>query len=293
MRFTVFTPTFNRKDLLPRLYQSLKKQTFRDFEWVIVDDGSTDGTNELIDQYIGENNGFPIVYKWTENGGKPKAVNSGVTMARGEMFIILDSDDYLTEKALETIDQAEKTLTPDEKKSFAGVCGLKGYENGEAIGKSFENGEYFDCTNLERIKNRILGDKCEAVYTEVMKKYPLPIFEGEKFITESVIFDRMAHDGLKMRYFNTVTMICEYRADGLSEQGKRLFVNNPKGYGLFLHECAKFGRHNLKQRIRSFASYVNTYKESLSDKQIAENLKTSVVKVKLVRYCLNIFRKGK
>lgn len=293
MRFTVFTPTYNRSHLLPRLYESLKRQTFTDFEWVIVDDGSSDGTEELVSGYIDEKNGFPIIYKHTENGGKPKAVNLGVTLARGELFIILDSDDYLTDDSLEIIDRMEKTIPQEEKAKFAGVCGLKGYESGDVIGKSFEGCGFLDCTNLERIKNGILGDKSEALYTEVMKKYPFPIFEGEKFITESIILDRMAHDGLKMRYFNQVTMICEYRADGLSEQGKRLFVNNPRGYGLFLHECGKFGRHGIKQRIRSFASYVNTYKKSLSDAEIAENLKTSVLKVRLVKICLKILGKGK
>lgn len=293
MRFTVFTPTYNRASLLPRLYESLKRQSFTDFEWVIVDDGSSDGTEELVSGYIDEKYGFPIIYKHTENGGKPKAVNLGVTLARGELFIILDSDDYLTDDSLEIIDCMEKTIPQEEKARFAGVCGLKGYESGDVIGKSFSNGEYLDCTNLERIKNSILGDKSEALYTEVMKRYPFPIFEGEKFITESIILDRMAHDGLKTRYFNRVTMICEYRADGLSEQGKRLFVNNPRGYGLFLHECGKFGRHGFKERIRSFASYVNTYKGVMDDKEIARNIKSSVFKVKLVKICLNIFRKGK
>ncbi len=293
MRFTVFTPTYNRKDLLVRLYESLKRQTFTDFEWVIVDDGSSDGTEELISGYISENNRFPIIYKWIENGGKPRAVNFGATLARGDLFIILDSDDYLTDSALEITDRYEKTIPQEQKHTYAGVCGLKGYESGDAIGKSFTSGQYLDCTNLERIKNGILGDKSEAIYTDVIRRYPLPIFEGEKFITESVILDRMAHNGLKFRYFNEITMICEYRADGLSDQGKRLFVSNPKGYGLYLYECGKFRRHGFKQRLRSYASYVNTYRGSLTDKEIAENLKSSVLKVKLVRFCLKILRKGK
>lgn len=293
MRFTVFTPTYNRAHLLPRLYESLKRQTFNNFEWVIVDDGSNDGTEALISGYIRENNSFPIIYERVENGGKPKAVNLGVTLSGGEMFVILDSDDRLTDDSLEITDRVEKTIPQEKKREFAGVCGLKGYESGDTIGKSFEGGKYLDCTNLERIKNGILGDKSEAFYTDVIKSYPFPIFEGEKFITESVILDRMAHDGLKFRYFNSVTMICEYRSDGLSEQGKALFVNNPRGYGLYLNECGKFGRHGAKERIRSFASYVNTYRDTASDKAIAENLGSSVFKVRLVKICLNILRKGK
>lgn len=289
MRFTVFTPAYNRAALIPRLYESLKGQTFRDFEWVVVDDGSSDNTKELIESYIAEKPFFPIVFKSIENGGKPNAVNIGVTLASGELFVTLDSDDYFTSDALALLDEAEKTIPENEKSSFSGVAGLKGYQDGRMIGLTFD-GETLDCTNLERIKNRVLGDKAEALYTAVMKKYPFPIFEGEKFITESVVLDRMAHDGLKVRYFNKIVMICEYRSDGLSERGKELFTSNPRGYGLYLYEAALFGRNGFKTKWRTYASYINTYKGKMSAKEIAKILHIGIIKVSLISLMLVFYR---
>ncbi len=289
MRFTVFTPTYNRAALLPRLYESLKKQTYRDFEWVVVDDGSTDGTEALIESCIAENPSFPIVFKRIQNGGKPNAVNIGVTLASGEMFVTLDSDDYFTPEALALLDEAERSIPESEKCSFAGIGGLKVYENGSMIGQTFE-GETLDCTNLERIEKRVLGDKAEALYTAVMKKYPFPIFEGEKFITESVVFDRMAHDGLKVRYFNKSIMVCEYREDGLSERGKELFTSNPKGYGLYLYEAALYGRHGFKTKWRTYTSYIYTYKGKMSAKELAKILHVSTVTVKMISLLLAFYR---
>ena len=121
MRFTVFTPAYNRAALIPRLYESLKGQTFRDFEWVVVDDGSSDNTKELIESYIAEKPFFPIIFKSIENGGKPNAVNIGVTLASGELFVTLDSDDYFTSDALALLDETEKTIPENEKSSFFGA----------------------------------------------------------------------------------------------------------------------------------------------------------------------------
>lgn len=289
MRFTVFTPAYNRAALIPRLYESLKGQTFRDFEWIVVDDGSSDNTEELIESYITEKPFFPIVFRRIENGGKPNAVNIGVTLASGEIFVSLDSDDYFTSDALELLDEAERSIPENEKRSFAGIGGLKAYENGNMIGQTFD-GETLDCTNLQRIEKRVLGDKAEAVYTAVMKKYPFPIFEGEKFITESVVFDRMAHDGLKVRYFNKTVMICEYRSDGLSERGKELFTSNPKGYGLYLYEAALFGRHGFKTKWRTYASYIYTYKGKMSAREISKILHIGRITVSLISLMLVFYR---
>lgn len=289
MRITVFTPVYNRASLLPRLIESLKGQTFKDFEWVVVDDGSTDGTEELLRGFIEAGTPFPVVFKRIENGGKPNAVNLGVTLASGELFVTLDSDDYFTPDALESIDRAERSIPTSETSSYAGVCGLKGYADGRRIGQTFE-GEYLDCTNLERIKNRILGDKSEAIYTRVMKEYPFPIFEGEKFITESIVLDRMAVNGLKFRYFNTVTMICEYRNDGLSSEGKGLFLKNPRGYGLYLYECGKNGRHGVGQKWRTYASYINDMNGTLGPNTVAEILHISPLTVKAAALALRIYR---
>ena len=105
MRITVFTPTYNRGYIIENLYHSLQKQTFQDFEWIVIDDGSTDDTASQFEKYKLEENFFPIIYERVENGGKHRAINLGMKKARGDLFFIVDSDDYLTETALEKINE--------------------------------------------------------------------------------------------------------------------------------------------------------------------------------------------
>ena len=102
-KITLFTPTYNRAYIIDNLYQSIKRQTFRDFEWIIFDDGSNDNTEELINKWILDNNDFPIVYLKGKNGGKCRATNRALEIARGEIFFTIDSDDYLTDDACEKI----------------------------------------------------------------------------------------------------------------------------------------------------------------------------------------------
>ena len=131
MKFTVFTPTFNRKELLGKLYTSLQNQTYRDFEWLIVDDGSTDGTEDRVKEFINEKK-LDIRYFHTENGGKQRAYNFGVEKAEGELFICLDSDDEYVETGLETILKYwEKYEKNDE---IAGMGYLSIYPDGKGNG---------------------------------------------------------------------------------------------------------------------------------------------------------------
>ena len=158
MRFTVFTPTYNRGKLLQALYESLLQQTFKDFEWVIVDDGSVDDTEEIVSRMQKAGNFFPIIYKKVPNSGKHRAWNQGIDLASGDLFFGCDSDDYLTDDALEITDRIEKAIPSEEKKHYAGVCGLKGYKDSQIVGKTFDKADYMDMTHLERIKNNVIGD---------------------------------------------------------------------------------------------------------------------------------------
>ncbi len=204
MRITVFTPTFNRAYIIEKLYQSLKKQTFRDFEWIVINDGSIDNTNELFKEIMIDSHDFSIRYFSVPNGGKHRAINLGVNLAQGELFFIVDSDDYLTDNALEIIDNIEKGIPQAKKNEFAGICGLRGYDEKNYIGTTFEkeNQDTLDITVLEREKYNISGDKSEVFYTSILKKYPFPEFKNEKFVTECVVWDKIAHDNYKLRFFN-------------------------------------------------------------------------------------------
>lgn len=273
MRFTVFTPTYNRGHLLGQLFESLQKQSFKDFEWVIVDDGSTDDTENVVIEMQKSTPFFPIVYKKVHNGGKHKAWNIGVELARGELFFGCDSDDYLTDQALNIVDSIEKTIPNHLKYTFAGVCGLKGYANDSIVGETYNSSEYRDLTHLERMENNIIGDKSEVLYTDVWKKYKYYEFQGERFLTEATSLNRMAADGLKIRYFNTIIKTITYLPDGLTANSLELFVKNPKGWGVYLHQQIIYGQlRGIKKYYKLWQYYDACLVQGLVMDEIAENL---------------------
>ncbi len=206
---TILTPAYNRAYTLHKAYESLCRQTSFDFEWVVVDDGSTDNTEDLMLAWKEKTAAFPITYVKQENGGKHRAVNRGVELAKGDYILILDSDDYLTDDAVETISKWTQEIAHLE--GFAGVSGLKdGANNGHMTA------DYVDAKNTERSKFGLQGDKAEVYKTEMMRKYPFPEFEGEKFLRENAVWDAIALDGYKLRWYNRVIYKCEYLADGLT-----------------------------------------------------------------------------
>lgn len=272
-RITIFTPTYNRGYIIENLYKSLKKQTFNDFEWVVVDDGSTDNTKDLFEKIFKDNErNFNLIYEQTNNGGKHRAINRGLQLASGELFFIVDSDDYLTDDALELIDSMEKSIPESEKRTlFAGVCALRGYSPYEIIGTTFE-GDILDITTLERIKYGIDGDKAEVFYTDILKRYPFPEFEGEKFLTECVVWDRIASDGFKLRFFNKICYITEYLEDGLSAKYNQIMDTNPKGKGLYLYQCGLYGKLFGLKKWNEYYKYYQDYRDKFKFSEIAKNL---------------------
>ena len=271
---TVFTPTYNREDSLPRLYESLQRQTCFDFEWLIVDDGSTDQTAALVQKYLEEDNAFPIRYYRKENGGKHTAINYGVKEAQGLLFFFMDSDDLLTEQAVERLIAWERTI--EDRSQFAGVSGNKGDLSGNLLGETF-SGRQIDATNLERQALRILGDKAEAYYTEVLRQYPFPVFEGERFMPESIVFDRIGAAGLKIRWVNEVIYLVDQRQDGLVAQGNRRFANSPKGYALSTIQTMNVYQYNRKQRLLAGFYFYETVKENVSIAEAAGLLERRLV----------------
>ena len=168
---TIFTPTFNRAYILPKLYESLVDQTFRHFEWVIIDDGSTDGTRSLVDGWIREKK-LSISYLQVENGGKYRAINRGTKMARGELFFIVDSDDRLMPRSLERVWDIWQEIRDD--RSFCGLAGSLSFPDGSRIGGDFP-GHHIDCTALEfRYKYKVNGDLAEVIRTDVIRQFPFP-----------------------------------------------------------------------------------------------------------------------
>lgn len=271
---TVFTPTYNRKEYLAVLYDSLLKQSYKDFEWVIVDDGSTDNTKEYIEKILTEKK-IRIKYYYQKNSGKHVAINNGLKHAKGKVFAIVDSDDYLTEDALFKIkawfDCIEQSNT-DIK--FCGVSGQKGYSKNESVGQTFE-GDYIDAKTTERKKYNINGDKFEVFYTSVLKQNPFPVFKGEKFMPETVVWNRLSRQGYYIRWFQDIIYICDYLEDGLTKGLLKHIENSPKGYALNITEQVKYDNISFKQKMSYYSLYYLVRKEHINLKNIALELETS------------------
>lgn len=270
MKITVFTPTYNRAYIIENLYRSLQRQTCKDFEWLVVDDGSTDNTEELFSAWKKEKNDFLIRYYKKDNGGKGRAINYGVDRAEGELFFNVDSDDYLTDDAIEKICRWEATIAGDNR--FCGVVGNLGTAADFSPNMPVE-GEYRDASLLERYPEYsdrpITGEHAWAFYTVLQRKYKYPEFEGEKFITPAVPWNRMAHDGYLVRVFNDIIWIYEYQPDGLSMAGEKKNIDNPHGYGLTLKEKAEFCHYSILKKYRLYYSFCCDFDGLYSPKEIA------------------------
>ena len=265
-KITVFTPTYNRAYILENLYRSLQRQTFTDFEWLVVDDGSADHTEELVARWIAEANPFPIRYQKKENGGKCRAINLGLELARGELFFNVDSDDYLTEDALEKIALWEEALPKDQK--FCAVAGNLGTARDETPNTPFD-GPFFDGNAFDRY-GKIDGERALAFYTQVHRQYLYPDCPGETFMTEAVTWNRMAHDGYRIRFFNDIIWIYEYKEDGLTKSGYDLFLKNPQGTGIFFREKAVFLNYDLKTKLGMWYGFTCDAMDRCTDAQIAQ-----------------------
>lgn len=221
MLITVFTPTYNRAHLLGRLYESLCAQRFTDFEWLIVDDGSTDGTASLVQGFIAERR-IDIKYLSQRNGGKHRAINHGVGQAKGELFFMVDSDDYLPADSLQSI--ATEYAKCDS--SMGGVAGLDATDGGKVIGSGLAQ-EFIECNSMEiRFKHHVTGDLAEVFKTSVMREFPFPEIDGEKFCPEALVWNRIALK-YNLRYFNKVIYIAEYQDGGLTDNIVRVRRQSP------------------------------------------------------------------
>lgn len=244
---TVFTPTYNRAHTLDRLYLSLKSQSFNEFEWLIVDDGSSDDTESLIDSFIREGE-IDIRYYKTDNGGKPRAINYAVQRARGKYFIIMDSDDYLLTDALNKFANWIKEVDLDD--SFIGVGAAKGKSETEyikGIPPIVNESGFVDCTNLERNKYNLDADMVEAYKLDIFKKYPMATWPGEKFAPEQIALNEIALDGYKIRWHKEIVYICEYLEDGLTKGSFDLLKNNPMGYAMMYNHMLKYDISGIKK----------------------------------------------
>ena len=285
---TVLTPTYNRGYIISELYQSLKRQTMKNFEWIIVDDGSTDNTEQLVSDWMIEKNAFDIYYIKQQNGGKHRAWNTGVKYASGKYIFVVDSDDYLSDDAIEKANVWIKDI--DENEKYAGVGGLKvrkdGNENWLFL-KNIQNG----CIDATQIECRKLGlpiDKAEIVRTDLMKKYPLPVFENEKFISEGAFWQRLIKEGYTFRWHMDAIYFYEYLNDGLTKSNEENIKNNWKGYTYVTKLSIQ--NENIITKIGILLKYIKLAKEKkLSSKEIANGLECKILWVRFLKIASDVY----
>lgn len=282
---TIFTSIYNRKYIIEKLYNSLKVQSDHNFEWIIVDDGSTDDVFPLLEKWKKEENNFSIKLKQVQNGGKHRAINLGVQMASHEAFYIVDSDDFIPEDAISFINIHFPSIS--ENKGFAGIAGLKySYKRNACIGGSTYFEQYVDATNLEREQYGLLGDKAEVYKTSVLKKYPFPEFPNENFLTEDIVWNRIAKDGLRLRWYNKKLYYCEYLEDGLTNQGNDCFIRNPRGWARRITDAESY-KFWTRERVDSekFFFYEMMY-DNFTEDEMCEllHLDTSAYKIINTKY---------
>ncbi|MBD5487903.1 MAG: glycosyltransferase family 2 protein [Lachnospiraceae bacterium] len=222
---TIITPTYNRADRLKDLYESLKRQTVREFEWLIVDDGSTDQTRQTVQDFCTQEQ-VRVRYLHRENGGKHRALNTGISMIDTELTFIVDSDDYLPDDAVETI------LAYHEKyKGREGLCGysfLRCYPDGRVNTSYFKQDEEISTYRDVRINGDIGGDKAEVFYTRILKQFPFPEYEGERFLPEDLVWMQMSGP-YRMVHINKCIYIGEYLEGGLTRTGRAMKIYSPRG----------------------------------------------------------------
>lgn len=217
---SVFTPTYNRKDTLISVYESLKNQSLTSFEWIIIDDGSSDGTLEVVNRWM-EEKIIPIKYLYQENAGKHVAQNRALDMSEGELFLPLDSDDTVVPNCMKVLWETWESIPSDIRNGYSGVGCCCMDENSNLIGDPWPQ-DHFVSNDLEIVfKYRIKGEKWGPIRTDIMKRYKNEEVKGH-YLLESTVWFRIAK-GYKKVYINDCLRIYITRDD--SVQKKKHFVD--------------------------------------------------------------------
>ncbi len=249
MKISIITPTFNRAHLLHYAYNSLRRQDCKSFEWIIVDDGSTDNTFDICRSF--SINDFKIRYIRKENGGKHTAINVGVKEAKGDFCLILDSDDSLPYNAIRIILSYCQQINLDT--SFGGVAGYMAHHDGNVIGHGCIR-EIIDTNSIDiRYKYHLQGDMCEIFRTKVLQEFPFPEIKGERFCPEVLVWNRIAQK-YKLRYFPEVVYYRDYLDGGLTDNIIRIRMKSP------ILTCTCYAEMNkldipFRQRMKSAINY--------------------------------------
>ncbi|MCP5315573.1 MAG: glycosyltransferase family 2 protein [Chromatiaceae bacterium] len=247
--FTIFVPTYNRAYCLPRALQSVAESSCQDLEVVVVDDGSTDDTPDVVRGWQGRVP-YPLRYVHQPNGGKASAHNHALAVAEGYFFINLDSDDSLIPGALDAILAEWASVPADRQAELSGIAGLLIEEDGSISGTPYPldrvDSDYLAIHALGHIH----GDKREATRTSVLREFPYPIIPGERHVRDNLIFRRMAHR-YQTRFVNLPLVLGRREADGITANIRHFRARNPRGMRLaFLEEITLHDAYADARQLR-------------------------------------------
>lgn len=243
-KLTILTPTYNRAKYLKKLFDSLCAQTAGDFEWWVVDDGSTDDTQDIVKDFSSHSQ-FPINYIYKENGGKHTALNAAIPQISSDLTVIVDSDDALTADAVETIYRYHTKYA-----GYPGLCGyvfLKQLPDGQISGKLFSPNERI----ASYIDVRINGDdthadKAEVFYTSCLREFPFPEYPGEKFLGEDAVWFLLGRK-YSMVHINRAIYLFDYLDDGLTRNRRKHNLASPVGC---MNRATLYMEKDIKLRYR-------------------------------------------
>lgn len=249
---TIFTPAYNRAYTLHLCYESLLRQKNKDFEWLIVDDGSTDNTRELVEGWMKNNNEFNIRYVYKENGGMHTAHNTAYENIYTELNMCIDSDDFITDDA---VDKIIKFWNENKSDKYGGIIALDIFQNGEIIGTELPNKKEITYHDFYEYGGK--GDKKVIYRTDIMKKYPpYPEYKDEKFVGLCYKY-LLADQEYPLLIMNEPICVVEYLEDGSTKNIMKQFVKNPKGYIFLRKERMKYCK-TFKWKFKSCIHYVSS-----------------------------------
>ena len=248
-KLTIFTPTYNRAYILPKLYESLCKEPADSFVWLIVDDGSTDDTQKLIKRWQKERR-IEIEYHKQPNGGKMRAHNKGVQLCTTSLFLCVDSDDQIASGAIALILGAYQSIINDE--TLCGIIAKKQIVNRISSPKL----PILERSTLHNIYSAgFIGDTSLVFKTSVLKKYLFPEIAGEKFVPEAYVYDQIDQK-YELLILDEYLIRCEYQEDGYTSNMKKLYLRNPKGFALYYLQHYKFYAKNFRDKRNYMGRYI-------------------------------------
>ena len=234
MLLTIHTPAYNRAHTLTRTWESLRKQTRKDFVWIITDDGSTDDTAGVVARFQSRDDGFPIVYNPIPHGGIPRAMNAGAALCRTEWLLRLDSDDWLLPDAVARIYACLPQAEGLGGIAF-GKCRPDGRWMKDKTPKMDPVKGYVDAPNTQRAAYNLDQDMSEVLRTRLLREFSHPCWPGEYFAPEQLCLNDMALAGWKIRWFPQMICVCEYLPDGQT-RNDRIVKDNPMGFAMMYNQ---------------------------------------------------------